>query len=72
MPGGISRRGAAPPGSARHRAPSAHVITATAGHADGPARMVLQLEPRNLLGAIWLQLAQAVSGNRDYRHNGGK
>jgi hypothetical protein len=29
--------------------------------------LVLELEPSSLLGAIWLQLAQAVAGDKEYR-----
>lgn len=30
-------------------------------------RMVLRIVPKNLLGALWLQLADAVTGNKEYR-----
>jgi hypothetical protein len=41
------------------------------GAGDNPTQLVLDLEPKNLLGAVWLQLAQAVGGNRKFRECGG-
>jgi hypothetical protein len=41
------------------------------GESDRPGGLVLQMEPKNLLGALWLQFAQGVSGNREYRQCGG-
>jgi hypothetical protein len=34
-------------------------------------RLGLHLVPENLLGALWLQFARAVDGNKDYRRCGG-
>jgi hypothetical protein len=32
-----------------------------------PGKQMLQIVPKNLLGAMWFQLAQAIAGNKNYR-----
>lgn len=33
-------------------------------------RLELRVQPKNLIGALWVQLAQAIDGNRNYRRCG--